>query len=731
MKKIGLILLSLCLVVFAYADSNYAYATVTTNATSVTSDGALTFTGAAASTWSTSAGALTIDSAAGLNLGTTNATGLTIGKSGVTTTVGGPLTVSTGGLTVSAGGAAITGNSTITGALTVTGAFSQASSALTATTNQLVLGTTNTVTITSPAPAASRTYTIPDNATASVNFVLAPTSTTATQALFATATSGAPAFRAVASADLPAALASQTSINGLAITASTGTLAITNAKTLSASNTLTLAGTDGTTMTFPTTSATIARTDAANTFTGVQTMTSAALTTPVIAGGLTASGSGSNDFSASTGTFKTSTGLVTVGGAATFSAAGTALTVTNNALISGNLTISGAFSPASLTVTAGNGLDAATSGALTLGPSVATSVQLGGSAVTAITTTTTTGGTIVLGNTAGTGQITLGSSTAAQTVVIGNGVNTGAQIVSIANGATAANSTVNILSGVGTAGAGSLLMADNTRVTQIDIGNIAAAAARTTTIGGGNNGVVDTINIGNGNGTVAGAETINIGAGTPTGSGTNLITIGSTAALADTLTLEAGTGTSMIIGNSANARTWNVGAGNAIQTVNLFNNASPANVISLGGAASSFTLGSVKNTLGIAGTANGNGVRIGASRVITANKPTAPIDCAAGNLTPSVTQMFEAGIFTCATAQSLTLPTAQGASGLVQALPGTPAVGDTFTFVMAENHATNAFTLVAGTGATIYGIATNTNGNRVWTCRVTSVTGGSETITCY
>ncbi len=41
-------------------------------------------------------------------------------------------------------------------------------------------------------------------------------------------------------------------------------------KVLTLSNTLTLAGTDGTVMTFPSTSATIARTDAANTFTGVQ-----------------------------------------------------------------------------------------------------------------------------------------------------------------------------------------------------------------------------------------------------------------------------------------------------------------------------------------------------------------------------------------------------------------------------------------------------------------------------
>lgn len=43
-------------------------------------------------------------------------------------------------------------------------------------------------------------------------------------------------------------------------------------KVLTANNSLTLAGTDATTMTFPTTSATIARTDAAQTFTGNQTL---------------------------------------------------------------------------------------------------------------------------------------------------------------------------------------------------------------------------------------------------------------------------------------------------------------------------------------------------------------------------------------------------------------------------------------------------------------------------
>lgn len=50
---------------------------------------------------------------------------------------------------------------------------------------------------------------------------------------------------------------------------------------------------------------------------GTQTLTAKTLTSPVIATGLTASGSASNDFSASTGTFKTSSGANTLSGATT------------------------------------------------------------------------------------------------------------------------------------------------------------------------------------------------------------------------------------------------------------------------------------------------------------------------------------------------------------------------------------------------------------------------------
>lgn len=75
----------------------------------------------------------------------------------------------------------------------------------------------------------------------------------------------------------------------LTINTNSGTIAFGAAsKTLTVNNSITLTGTDATTMTFPTTSATIARTDAAQTFTGVQTFSSA----PVLSTGtVTVSGS--------------------------------------------------------------------------------------------------------------------------------------------------------------------------------------------------------------------------------------------------------------------------------------------------------------------------------------------------------------------------------------------------------------------------------------------------------
>lgn len=76
---------------------------------------------------------------------------------------------------------------------------------------------------------------------------------------------------ALTTPDIGAATAA--SVNRVIITApaTNATLTIVDSKTLTVNHSLTLAGTDGTTMTFPTTNAAIARTDAAQAFTGSQT----------------------------------------------------------------------------------------------------------------------------------------------------------------------------------------------------------------------------------------------------------------------------------------------------------------------------------------------------------------------------------------------------------------------------------------------------------------------------
>lgn len=109
--------------------------------------------------------------------------------------------------------------------------------------------------ITTAALTNDRTYTMPD--------------ATGTVALTADKLS---VFAATTSAELAGVISDENGFSsGEKLIFAAGTLAITSTKTLTATNSLTLSGTDSTTMTFPTTNATIARTDAAQTFTGVQT----------------------------------------------------------------------------------------------------------------------------------------------------------------------------------------------------------------------------------------------------------------------------------------------------------------------------------------------------------------------------------------------------------------------------------------------------------------------------
>jgi len=83
---------------------------------------------------------------------------------------------------------------------------------------------------------------------------------------------------------IPSAFVLPGTINGLTLTTSTGTITIANGKTVTVSKTLTFDGTDGTTITFPASSATVATLGLTNTFTGRQDASGAASTAPAKVG---------------------------------------------------------------------------------------------------------------------------------------------------------------------------------------------------------------------------------------------------------------------------------------------------------------------------------------------------------------------------------------------------------------------------------------------------------------
>lgn len=141
---------------------------------------------------------------------------------------------------------------------------------------------TNAFTSTAYAPIASPTFT--GTVVIPTLFILGAVSVTSTGTQLnylasATGTTGAASTNLVFSTS-PAlttpslGVATATSINGNTFTTGTYTLTGVAGKTLTFNKSLTLEGTDSTTMTFPTTSATIARTDVAQTFTGINIFSS-------------------------------------------------------------------------------------------------------------------------------------------------------------------------------------------------------------------------------------------------------------------------------------------------------------------------------------------------------------------------------------------------------------------------------------------------------------------------
>lgn len=211
------------------------------------------------------------------------------------------LTTDTWTIVASAGGPGTVTSVSVTTANGVSGSVATATTtpAITLTLGAITPTTVNKVTIT--APATGSTLTLVDGKTFTVNntitlagtdaqtYTFPTTSATLARTDAANTFTGHQTIEGVTSTGATGTgrfvfdgtptlvtpvlgVATATSINGNVFTTGTYTLTGTAGKTLTFSNSITLAGTDATTMTFPTTSATIARTDAANTFTGHQTI---------------------------------------------------------------------------------------------------------------------------------------------------------------------------------------------------------------------------------------------------------------------------------------------------------------------------------------------------------------------------------------------------------------------------------------------------------------------------
>jgi hypothetical protein len=154
---------------------------------------------------------------------------------------------------------------------------------------------------------------------------------------------------------------------GYTFATGTGAFNVSTGKTAAITQSLTFAGTDSTTMTFPTTSATVARTDAANTFTGNQTVSTNLLanhilgtgTSPTVTGGASTCGT-----TAAAIAGKDTGGTVTVGsvgGTACVVTFGTAFTnappcsVTRNGVAIGDLVVTKTTATLTATATFGAG----------------------------------------------------------------------------------------------------------------------------------------------------------------------------------------------------------------------------------------------------------------------------------------------------------------------------------------------------------------------------------------
>jgi hypothetical protein len=251
-----------------------------------------------------------------------------------------------------------------------------------------------------------------------------------------------------------------------------------------------------------------------------------------------AAGSGAIDFSSATGLFKTSTGAVTIGpgtvtvsGTTTFSASGTALTVTNNTLLSGTTTTTGL-----LTSNGGHTISGAltqTTGAVSLTGNAASSFTTSSGALTLTSavaaTWSTTAGALTLN---GTGGLSLqgGGVTALA-------VNNAGTAITVQGGAT-----------LGTTGTGNINLPNNGSARfQIEGASVSSnvTAANLGTLTAGSSSIADSLHTHAGIPVLTGLTTTGLGDGDFAYiSANNTVSKTDATALASSYVIGANTGTS-------------------------------------------------------------------------------------------------------------------------------------------------------------------------------------------
>jgi hypothetical protein len=269
----------------------------------------------------------------------------------------------------------------------------------------------------------------------------------------------------------------------------------------------------------------------------------------------------------------------------------------------------GGTSSNNLTLAAGKSLSGlAGTGGLSLGSMTGNTAlptgNLSWAGATDVACTLTASGTGAVGIETATGTINIGTATGARTINVGTDGGAGAQTINIGSLVGGSTTTVRGQSGglMLQASFGTIKLRNSSTTVGIDLTQASGTDWNAT----GQGGIV-TLNWTNLSHVITGGLTVNSGT-TAISLGADAtnktITLGSTSNTSAT-TFDSGTGT-VNAWTSASARAINVGTGNAIQTLNLCNHATPVNVINIGGAASITTFGSapVVPTFTVAGVPN-------------------------------------------------------------------------------------------------------------------------------